>query len=186
MNRIKILIILIGLAFCVESIHSQDSVSFPVKLDATGFRAVLAQSDNLFISGQPDEDSFAKLKMDGITTIVNLRTPQEMENRTYVPFDEESVVDSLGLEYILIPLGGEEYPYTPEAVEKFADVLSGASGKVLLHCTTGHRASHLWAAYLIMYKGFEPNKAIEYAKAVNFGDWPLEGLLGKTMIVEFK
>jgi len=186
MKQIKFLILLISMTFYIESIHSQDSVSFPIKLDAAGFRGVLAQSDNIFISGQPDADSFAKLKSEGVTTIVNIRTPPEMENRTYVPFDEESVVDSLGLKYIQIPLGGEDYPYTPEAVEKFADALSGTDGKVLLHCTTSHRASHLWAAYLIRYKGFEPNKAIEFAKAINFGDWPLEGLLGKKMLVEFK
>ena len=104
-----------------------------------------------------------------------------MDNREYVPFDEKAVVDSLGLEYIYIPLGGTEFPYTNEALLKFADAVDKAEGKVLLHCTVGRRASNMWAAYLIQFKEFEPNKAIEYAKAVNFGEWPLEGLLGKKM-----
>ena len=172
--------------FSAETVFSQDSVSFPIKLEATGFQEVFAQVDNLYISGQPDEASFQKLKSEGVTTVVNLRTPNEMENRENVPFDEKTVVDSLGLEYIHIPLGGTEFPYTNEALLKFADAVDKAEGKVLLHCTVGRRASHMWAAYLIQFKGFEPNKAIEYAKAVNFGEWPLEGLLGKKMIIKFE
>jgi uncharacterized protein (TIGR01244 family) len=169
-----------------QTAFSQDSVTFPVKLDNSGFQDVFAQTDNLYISGQPSEEAFTKLKSEGVTTVVNLRTPSEMENREYVPFDEKAVVDSLGLEYIHIPLGGTEFPYTTEALQKFADAVDKAKGKVLLHCTVGRRASNMWAAYLIQFKGFEPNKAIEYAKAINFGEWPLEGLLGKKMKIDFE
>jgi uncharacterized protein (TIGR01244 family) len=185
MNYIKQFISIV-LILVTQTVFSQDSVSFPTKLDNTGFQDVIAQSDDLFISGQPTQEAFAKLKSEGVTTVVNLRTPSEMENREYVPFDEKAVVDSLGLEYIHIPLGGTEFPYTNEALQKFADAVDKAEGMVLLHCTVGRRASNMWAAYLIQFKGFEPNKAIEYAKAVNLGDWPLEGLLGKKMIVEFE
>jgi hypothetical protein len=44
----------------------------------------------------------------------------------------------------------------------------------------------MWAAYLIQFKDFSPDTAIEHAKAINFGEWPLEGLLGKKMIVNFQ
>jgi len=179
MNYLKLLFVIISLLI-VEPIFSQDSVSFPVKLDPTGFREVLVEEDNIYISGQPDADSFQK------STVINLRTPKEMENRDYVPFDEQALVDSLGMNYVNIPLGGNEYPYIPEAVQKFADEVANAQGKVLLHCTTAHRASIMWAAYLIVYKGFSPNKAIEYAKAINFGELPLEGLIGKKMSVQFE
>jgi uncharacterized protein (TIGR01244 family) len=177
---------IITFLFTDEFLFSQDSVSFPVKLDVTGFQEVIAQVDNIYISGQPEEESFTKLKSEGVTTVINLRTPSEMDNREYVPFDEKAVVDSLGLEYIHIPLGGTDFPYTNEALLKFADAVDKAEGKVLLHCTVARRASNMWAAYLIQFKGFEPNKAIEYAKAINFGEWPLEGLLGKKMIIEFE
>jgi hypothetical protein len=59
-------------------------------------------------------------------------------------------------------------------------------GKVLLHCTVAWRASHMWAAYLITCQGFTPAREIEHAKAINFGERPLEGLLGKKMVIEFK
>ena len=91
------------LILITQTTFSQDSVSFPVKLDNTGFQDVFAQADNIYISGQPDKESFTKLKSEGVTTIINLRTPSEMDNWEYVPFDEKAVVDSLGLEYIYIP-----------------------------------------------------------------------------------
>jgi len=185
MKYLKYLFI-VSLVLSAETVFSQDSVSFPIKLDATGFQEVFAQSDDLYISGQPQEESFAKLKSDGVTTVINLRTEKEMTDTQSVPFDEKAILDSLGLEYVHIPLGGPDSPYSNTALLKFADALSNAKGKVLLHCASARRASYIWAAYLIQYKGFEPNKAIEYAKAVNFGEWPLEGLLGKKMIIEFK
>ena len=109
-----------------------------------------------------------------------------MSNRENIPFDERAVMDSLGMKYIHIPLGGPDSPYNNEALIKFANALKDADGKVLLHCTSGRRASYMYAAYLVQYKKFSPNKAIEYAKAVNFGEWPLEGLLGKKLNVEFE
>jgi uncharacterized protein (TIGR01244 family) len=177
-------------AFCflliTVPLFSQDYTSFPQKLDPAGFRSVLAQVDSIYISGQPEEASFAKLKAEGVTTVINLRTGREMNNRENVPFDEKQVVEDLGMSYVHIPLGGEEHPYTPQALKTFADTLASAHGKVLLHCTVAGRASHMWAAYLIAYQGFPPAKAIEYAKAINFSDLPLEGLLGKKMIIDFK
>lgn len=183
----KILFVFIfSISFFWEVGFGQDSVAFPVKLDVYGFKEVVAQSGDLYISGQPDEEAFVMLKTKGITTVVNLRTPSEMNKRDYVPFDEEALLDSLEITYIWIPLGGEEYPYTPEAVRKFADALDNVEGKVLLHCTVARRASHMFAAYLIEYRNFPPDKAIEYAKAINFGDWPLEELVGRKMKVEFE
>jgi len=186
MKKLIYLIIFFSCSGFYQTAFSQDSVSFPVKLDNTGFQDVFAQSDDLYISGQPTQEAFVKLKSEGVTTVINLRTQKEMDNRDYVPFNEETFLDSLGMNYVHIPLGGPDTPYNNEALLKFEDALNQAEGKVLLHCTVGRRASHMFAAYLIQVKGFEPDKAIEYAKAVNFGEWPLEGLLGKKLKVDFE
>jgi protein tyrosine phosphatase (PTP) superfamily phosphohydrolase (DUF442 family) len=88
--------------------------------------------------------------------------------------------------YVHIPLGGPDTPYTPAAVEKFASALQNANGKVLLHCTVGWRASHMWAAYLVKHKGLTEAEAIKQASAINFtgytppnGMLPIDGLLGR-------
>jgi uncharacterized protein (TIGR01244 family) len=106
-----------------------------------------------------------------------------MDNRKQVPFDEAAVLKELGVNYVHIPLGGPDTPYTPEAVEKFAKAFEGANTKVLLHCTVAWRASHMWAAYLVKHKGVAREEAVKQATAINFGGYPqggtpLDGLLG--------
>lgn len=165
---------------------AQGEFPMPKQIDAAGFRGVLAVAGDLYISGQPDSASFVRLKGEGVSTVINLRTSQEMSNRAAVPFDEQVVVEGLGMTYVHLPLGGPETPYTPDAVRRFADALHAAQGKVLLHCTVAWRASHMLAAYLIRFRGMPTAQALSYAKAVNFGDLPVEGLLGKEMVIEFK
>ncbi len=181
-NMVKVLISLLLPALSL----AQGEFPMPEQIDATGFRAVLAVAGDLYISGQPDSASFSRLKGEGVTTVINLRTSQEMSNRSAVPFDEQVVVEALGMRYVHIPLGGADTPYTPEAVQKFADALHAAEGKVLLHCTVAWRASHMLAAYLIRFKGMPTAQALACAKAVNFGELPVEGLLGKEMVIDFK
>jgi len=91
MKYLKYLFI-VSLLLNAETVFSQDSVSFPIKLDATGFQEVFAKVGDLYISGQPSAESFSMLKSEGATTVVNLRTPSEMDNRENVPFDEKAVL----------------------------------------------------------------------------------------------
>jgi len=56
-------------------------------------------------------------------------------------------------------------------------------GEVLLHCTVGGRASHLWAAYAHRYGGLSVNEAWERGKAMNIGAPPMERFLGTTFEV---
>src|SRR4051812_34098232 len=117
----------------------------PVLMDTTGmFQDRYAKvGDDMFIGGQPTEKALREMKAQGVTTVVNLRTPPEMQ--TAVHFDEEALVKELGMRYVYIPMrGNAEFPYSPAALDKFTDALKTADGKVLLHCTIAWRASHLW------------------------------------------
>ncbi|KAA3611801.1 MAG: hypothetical protein DWQ01_06870 [Planctomycetota bacterium] len=142
-------------------------------------REVLVQTGPLWIAGQPSEQDFERFAEEGVQLVVNLRTPAEMDNRQRVPFDEAEKVRALGMEYLHIPLGGDDFPYDPDAVDRFAEALARYDTKALLHCTVAWRASHLWAAYLVRHHGWSLDQAMEHAKAINFGDLPLEGLLGR-------
>ena len=63
-----------------------------------------------------------------------------------------------------------------------------AKGKVLLHCTVGWRASHMWAAYLVKDKKMSYADAVKAGEAINLNGYkpanakstPLEDLLGMT------
>ncbi len=121
----------------------------PVTLDTTGmFQAkFVSVGDDMFIAGQPTEKALRDLRAKGVTTVVNLRMPEEMAR---IGFDEAALVKELGIKYVYIPMrGSPENPYGPKELDTFASAMASADGKVLLHCTIAWRASHLWAAYLI-------------------------------------
>src|SRR4051812_18648934 len=160
----------------------------PVNLDTTGtFQAkFVSVGSDMFIGGQPTETALRDLKARGVTTIVNLRMPEEMAR---VGFDESSLAKELGIRYVHIPMNGTAAnPYGPKELDAFAAALASADGKVLLHCTIAWRASHLWAAYLIRERHMPVATALSQARQINLMDdmrmgsgdqQPLEGFLGR-------
>jgi len=158
----------------------------PVNLDITGlFQAKFASvGSDLFIGGQPTEQALRDLKAKGVTTVINLRMPEEMKQ---IGFDEAGLVKELGMNYVHIPMRGSvENPYGPKQLDQFAAAIASADGKVLLHCTVAWRASHIWAAYLIRDRGVPAATAIAQTRSINLRDeapfgglQPIEGFLGK-------
>ena len=139
----------------------------------------LWRDGRVLIGGQPDEPAFDRFQKMGVTVVVNLRSTAEMNDREKVPYDEAAVVDGLGMEYVHIPLGGDDHPYTPQAVDRLADVLEDHDGPVLIHCTVAWRASYLWAAYLVKEQGFSLDEAMARGEAMAISDLPIEGLIGR-------
>jgi uncharacterized protein (TIGR01244 family) len=165
------------------------SLPAPVLLDTAGMfidRYAIVGED-LFIAGQPTERALREMKRLGVTTVINLRMPQEMER---VGFDEAKLIAELGMKYVHIPMrgGNGEHAYSPETLRKFAEAMKAADGKVLLHCTIAWRASHIWAAYLIQEHGVPDADALAHARAINLmddhrmdssGRQPVEMFLGR-------
>jgi len=149
--------------------------------DIAGVQSRLFRDGRVYIAGQPDEGALAMFKDRGVTVVVNLRPYREMQDRERVSFDEEAAVARLGLDYIHIPLGGDDHPYTPAAVDRFAQVLVAHTGPVLLHCSVAWRASYLWIAYLIRYQGFSLDEAYARGRAIGIGPNVLAELLGEPL-----
>lgn len=157
----------------------------PVLIERDGFRGLFAQiAPNVYMSGQPSPKGLNALADFGVTTVINLRTQTEMDNREVVEFDEASFLDARNISYVHIPSGGPDTPYTPAMVEQFAEALEKADGRVLLHCTVAWRASHLWAAFLVRHEGLSVAQAVDIARQLNFGDVPLAGFLGKKIALQ--
>ncbi len=160
----------------------------PVVLNNEGlFQAKFASvGDDMFIGGQPTEKALRDLRAKGVTTIVNLRMPEEMKK---VGFDEAALAKELGIRYLHIPMRGtKENPYGPKELDAFTAAMDSADGKVLLHCTVAWRASHLWAAYLIRERKEPVALALEQTRKINLMDdmrmgdqQPLEGFLGRVV-----
>ncbi len=173
--------------FATASFHAAaqtTDIAAPEKLDPEGFREILVQVGDIYISGQPTPEGLERLQALGVTTVVNLRTTQEMDSREIVTFDEAEVLASLGMNYVHIPAGGPATPYAPGMVERFATALAAADGKVLLHCTVAWRASHLWTAYLTRYRGVDLADAVAHSRQINLGELPLEGFLGERLLIQ--
>ncbi|MFT3725121.1 MAG: sulfur transferase domain-containing protein [Hyphomonadaceae bacterium] len=179
---------LIAAALLFSAPAYAQALHFPQKLDTPGYQGVVADTGNVYVAGQPTEAALRDLATKGFTTVITLRTQQEMDNRKAVPFDEAALAKELGLTYVHVPLGGSDTPYTPEAVDKVAAAIDGSKGKVLLHCTVGWRASHMWAAYLVKDKKMSYPDAVKAGEAINLNGYkpanakstPLEDLLGMT------
>jgi uncharacterized protein (TIGR01244 family) len=166
------------------------NVPAPVELETRGlFQDKFARvGEDVFIGGQPTERALRELSAQGVKTVVNLRSPPEMAR---VSFDEAALVKELGMEYVYIPMRGTpELPYSPAALKSFAEAMKNAKGKVLLHCTIAWRASHLWAAYLIEYRGVPVATALKQARMINLMDdhrmdgdkQPVESFLGRSLL----
>ena len=165
------------------------SLPVPVPLDTSGMflERYAKVGDDFFVAGQPTERALREMKKLGVTTVINLRMPQEMER---IGFDEAKLVTELGMKYVHIPMRGGtgEHAYSPQTLRKFADAMKAADGKVLLHCTVAWRASHIWAAYLIQERGVGDADALAHARAINLmddhrmdasGSQPVEMFLGR-------
>src|SRR5438552_16556781 len=91
----------------------------PVTLDPAGlFQAkFVSVGDDMFIGGQPTEKALRELRAKGVTTLVNLRMPEEMAQ---VVFDEAALAKELGIKYVHIPTRGTaENPYGPKQLDIF-------------------------------------------------------------------
>jgi protein tyrosine phosphatase (PTP) superfamily phosphohydrolase (DUF442 family) len=169
-----------------------ERVQFPVEYEPElgEFASGAWLAGDVFITGQPDALALEDLIVaEQVTLVVNLRTPAEMERlekREENPFDEAGFIRpftvDFGVEYLELPIGGEDNPPTPAQVDAFAEALARHDTKALLKCGTGGRSSHMWAAYLVRHKGMDVNEARRQAGAMNFGPSTMERLLG----VEFE
>src|SRR5687768_15958889 len=100
----------------------------PVILDTTGlFLARAARiGEDMFVTGQPTARALRELRAQGVTTVVNLRTPEEMTRN--VPFDEPGLVAELGMRYVFLPVRGTgDYPYAPATLAQFAEAVRTAN-----------------------------------------------------------
>lgn len=151
----KLLCLTVGL-FCGIPVFASDKpVKSPVSLEWPGFQAGVFDVGPAYVSGQPSADALRKLAREGLTTVVSLRTQEEMDDRQEVPFDEPALLKELKVRYVHIPIG----PCTPEKVKQFAEEMVKAEGKVLLHCTVAWRATYMWMAYLVSNRKYSVDDA---------------------------
>jgi uncharacterized protein (TIGR01244 family) len=88
-------------------------------------------------AGQPDEKSLENLSHAGYVAVIDLRTPEEERG-----FDEKAAVESRGMKYISLPIGGAS-GVTYENASLLDETLSKIDGPVLVHCASSNRVGAL-------------------------------------------
>lgn len=108
------------------------------------------RAGHVAITGQPTPAALRALAAEGFTTVVSLRDVAELD------WDEQAVVDSLGMRFVRIPVPLPLEPITTAQVAALDQVLRTGDGPVLLHCAAGVRAAVLWARWMETAHGADP------------------------------
>lgn len=123
--------------------------------------AFLPISFTLATSGQPTSEEFAAIASAGYNLVINLATPT---SSNWNP-DENILVESLGMEYIGIPIDWE-YP-TLGDFEDFADRLDeNSERKVWVHCAKNMRVSAMIYLYHRIRKNYIEEVARRYLEQI--------------------
>jgi protein tyrosine phosphatase (PTP) superfamily phosphohydrolase (DUF442 family) len=142
--------------------------------------------DRVIISGQPTELEIRSFPQRGVTRVVNVRSPEEMNDVTQVNFDETKLLQELNIAYDNLPISGDKYPYRPEVLEAFAKIMQTSKDTVLLHCKVGGRARWLYAAYEIKYLNKSTDEVMRSLERYGFWPLPIEKLIGTPMRIDKK
>ena len=120
------------------------------------------QMDERFYRGaQPKEEDYKNLAALGIKTVIDLTT----DPKAY----EQSMVESLGMKYVNIPMEEKKYP-TEEATRMFLKVASDpATGKFFVHCAGGrHRTGAMGAVYRYQFYDWNFDQVYAEMKKYDF------------------
>ena len=114
--------------------------------------------NNIWIGPQPTEQDFSEFAAEEIGVVINTRTAAEMEQ---LEFNEVEQAAEFNMTYDLLEIG-ENHAYSPAKLTAFNDLMTVNAGKqMVLHCRSGHRASQLYAAWLIKYQGQSTAEALK-------------------------
>lgn len=129
----------------------------------------LKVNDQLITGGQPTEAQLQSISAEGFSTVINLATinsPRALD-------DEASLVRSLGMGYVNIPVDWEN-PQEGD-FEAFEQAMARLStGKTLIHCAANLRVTVFYALYAQKHLGWSEAQADEFRAAMWAGrDYPI-------------
>lgn len=146
----------------------------PVKADA---RIVTAGQNcwrigDFYVTAQPTEAGLGVAHDLGIQSVICLRDATEPANPPVPAFDpqEDATLTGLGMSFVNIPiphgLPQDQFDIRARAV---LAVLNELPQPLLMHCSSGDRASALWAIHLILDCGLTTQEAVGYATQSGLG-----------------
>ena len=162
-----LIVLSIFLAGCASHAVNPDDVVGP---ETWGVSDNVTHVGDLYFSGQVDSDALHMARLQGITTVVNMRGSSEID------WDEKRAAESLGLEYLNIPISKDSNTFDPQTIARLESVLrERANKKILMHCSSGNRVAAWYAIHLVQQKNMAHDDALAVARK--------NGLIKDSMVV---
>ena len=98
----------------------------------------------VYSAGQPAAQDWQVFAASGITTVVNMRGPDELAGR-----DERAEVTAAGMKYLELPIA-DGSAINADNAARLQQLLQDADGPVLLHCGSANRAGGLLALMAVV------------------------------------
>src|ERR1700704_1971943 len=134
--------------------------------DAAPIRNFLRVNEHFCTGGQPRVDQLAKLKADGVKTIINLRPPGE-----HRAAEEEAMAKELGLRYFNIPVWFAEPK--DEQVDQFLKITAVPESRPgFIHSAGAIRVGAFWMIRRVLRDGWTVEAAEEEAKKIGLRESP--------------
>jgi uncharacterized protein (TIGR01244 family) len=138
----------------------------PAQTDFPSIPKFLQVSPQFCTGAQPRLEAFAKLKADGVKSVLNLRQPSE-----HRAADEQAAVEAAGMKYFNIPVVYAN-PTDAEADEFLKITDDPANRPMFIHCTAAIRAGAFWAIRRGVRDGLTPDAALEEGRKVGLTNAP--------------
>ena len=138
----------------------------PAAPPAPDIRAFLQVTPQFCTGGQPRMEHFARLKQDGVRTVLNLRQPSE-----HRADEERQAAEAAGLKYVNIPVNYQQP--SDASVDEFLKVTDDAANRpMFIHCTAAIRVGAFWMIRRVLRDGMSVDAALEEARRVGLRDAP--------------
>jgi uncharacterized protein (TIGR01244 family) len=146
---------------------SQSSTAPPAQTAAApDIRAFLKVTPEFCTGGQPRLEHFARLKADGVKTVLNLRTPGE-----HRADEEQQTVEQLGMKYLNIPVVYQSPKM--EQVDEFLKITDDPANRpIFIHCTAAIRVGAFWLIRRVVRDKWTWDAALAEARKVGLVNAP--------------
>ena len=138
----------------------------PAQTELPAIPKFLQVSPQFCTGAQPRLEAFAKLKADGVKSVLNLRQPSE-----HRAADEQAAVEAAGMKYFNIPVVYAN-PTDAEADAFLKITDDPANRPMFIHCTAAIRVGAFWAIRRGVRDGLTADAAIEEGRKVGLTNAP--------------
>ncbi len=138
----------------------------PAQAELPAIPKFLQVSPEFCTGAQPRLEAFAKLKADGVKSVLNLRQPSE-----HRAADEQAAVEAAGMKYFNIPVVYRDP--TDADVDAFLKITDDPANRpMFIHCTAAIRVGAFWAIRRAVRDGLTVEAALEEGKKVGLANAP--------------